>query len=268
MRSVTSVGPLTQQDDWSPLYGDDSEPASLKLRQSYERLFWEQQLPGFLKHVRREGRLIELGSAPGRYAMLLSRITGCEPFGVEYTQSGVALNRRTFSHYSIDPDNVFHASFLDEQFQAQHDGAFDVVASFGLIEHFEDPTGAISAHLALLKPDGTAVISIPNYRGWNGFWINTMNPSIRKGHNFEIMKLRAFKSLFARPDLDIVYCGMAARYHYFFTGPQKGWRRLVQLLLINTEDMVHKLMKAVAPVFSMESRFFSPYILCVARKKA
>jgi 2-polyprenyl-3-methyl-5-hydroxy-6-metoxy-1,4-benzoquinol methylase len=39
---------------------------------------------------------------------------------------------------------------------------FDVVMSFGLAEHFTDRMPIFAAHVNLLKPGGTAIISVPN----------------------------------------------------------------------------------------------------------
>jgi len=43
--------------------------------------------------------------------------------------------------------------------------SFDFVTSFGLIEHFDDPTLLVKEQIDLLKPNGMALITIPNYGG-------------------------------------------------------------------------------------------------------
>jgi SAM-dependent methyltransferase len=165
MTQLSNLKPLTKNSDWAHLYDANGAAPSLKLGPTYEKIFWGEMLPKLLKDVKSGGRLIELGSAPGRYAMILSKMSQTEPFGVEYTESGAALNRRTFEHYGVSATNVYHDSFLNPDFIAQHSGSFDVVSSFGLIEHFDNPKVAVDAHLALLKPGGTLVVSVPNYRG-------------------------------------------------------------------------------------------------------
>jgi SAM-dependent methyltransferase len=267
MNQISDLKPLTDDSDWAHLYDANGPAPSLTLTQPYEKYFWGDLLPRLVQKVKPGGRLIELGSAPGRYAMMLSKMSNTEPFGVEYTESGAALNRRTFEHFGVNPGNVFHDSFLSPDFIANHRNSFDAVSSFGLIEHFHNPKAAVEAHLAILKPGGTLIVSVPNYRGWNGFWMNIMDPKLADGHNFDVMKLPVFKSLFEGGQLDIEYLGMAARYHFFFSGNQTGWRRVMQLIHINIEPIIHKILGLAAKFMNVESRFFSPYILCVARKR-
>ena len=142
-----------------------------------------------------------------------------------------------------------------------------LVSSFGLIEHFSDPVEAVAAHIDLLKPGGTLVISIPNLRGFTGLLKPLMAPRLTDGHNVEIMRLPVFRKLFARPDLEVAYIGMAARFHFYFTGPATGLRRFLQLVAVNLESPLHRLMAIAGKILPMESRFFSPYLLCVARKR-
>jgi SAM-dependent methyltransferase len=267
MNQTTDLKPLTDNADWAHLYDANGPASSLILDQPYEKYFWTELLPRLTKKIKAGGRLIELGSAPGRYAMMLSKMSQTVPHGVEYTESGAALNRRTFEHFGVNPANVFHDSFLNPEFVARHRNSFDAVSSFGLIEHFDNPKAAVDAHLAILKPGGTLIISVPNYRGWNGFWLNIMDPKLADGHNFEVMKLPVFKKLFEASELEIDYLDMAARYHFFFSGKQTGWRRLLQLVHINAEPIIHKILGFVSNFMNVESRYFSPYILCVARKR-
>lgn len=152
------------------------------------------------------------------------------------------------------------------EFIERHKNSYDLVESFGLIEHFENPAAALDAHIDLLKPDGTLVVSIPNYRGWNGIWMRLVDPGLAKGHNFEIMKLPVFKALFNRSELDIQYIGMAARYHYFFAGKQSGFKRFIQLIHINLEPAIHWILAKLSKSLNVETEFFSPYMVCVARK--
>jgi SAM-dependent methyltransferase len=267
MTQSLDLKPLTDNADWAHLYDASGPAPSLVFDQANEKYFWGDLLPRLTKKIKAGGRVIELGSAPGRYAMILSKMSNTEPFGVEYTESGAALNRRTFEHFGVNPANVFHDNFLNPDFIKQHSNSFDAVSSFGLIEHFDNPKIAVDAHLAILKPGGTLIVTVPNYRGWNGFWMNIMDPKLADGHNFEVMKLSVFKRLFEGSDLEIDYLDMAARYHYFFGGKQTGWRRLLQLIHVNAEHVIHKILSVASKFMNVETRYFSPHLLCVARKR-
>src|SRR5687767_1378853 len=49
--------------------------------------------------------VLEVGSAPGSFLVKFSRAFGTVPYGVEYTESGAELNRRTFVEHGLDPAN-------------------------------------------------------------------------------------------------------------------------------------------------------------------
>src|SRR4051812_16274390 len=65
---------------------------------------------------------------------------------------------------------------------------FDRVFSLGLAEHFEDTTAAAGAHLRFLKPAGTLIIGMPNFRGINGWFARRINPKPLATHNVESMQ--------------------------------------------------------------------------------
>ncbi len=55
---------------------------------------------------------------------------------------------------------------------------FDVVVSFGLIEHFTATNEIVSALAALLKPGGVVITFIPNMRGTTGLAQKILNREI------------------------------------------------------------------------------------------
>ena len=67
--------------------------------------------------------------------------------------------------------------------------------SCGLIEHFEDPSEMVAAHLRLVAPGGTVLIAIPNYSGLYlrlQRWFDPANLAI---HNVRIMNEAAIAAL-------------------------------------------------------------------------
>jgi 2-polyprenyl-3-methyl-5-hydroxy-6-metoxy-1,4-benzoquinol methylase len=52
--------------------------------------------------------------------------------------------------------------------------AFDVVISFGLIEHFEDTDACLKAISQFIAPQGLLITFIPNMEGFPGFYKNCL----------------------------------------------------------------------------------------------
>jgi 2-polyprenyl-3-methyl-5-hydroxy-6-metoxy-1,4-benzoquinol methylase len=94
-------------------------------------VIFQQHLPKL-----KGAKVLEVGSSPGEFLVQFSQKYECVPYGVDYSEVGVQLNRKTFSSHGINPDNVIHADFFSDQFQERYQESFDVVISRGFIEHF------------------------------------------------------------------------------------------------------------------------------------
>jgi len=57
-------------------------------------------------------------------------------------------------------------------------GAFDVVCSFGVLEHFEDSVNTINAFKKFLKPGGILITTVPYLKGATGILQKIMNKPV------------------------------------------------------------------------------------------
>lgn len=105
--------------------------------------------------------ILEIGSAPGLWLTWIHQNTRTTVSGIDYSTEGIAKQKELFSRRGVDGESrcedVLTCSFPEN--------TFDVVYSLGVIEHYNDPTAMIDAHLRLAKPGGTVAIVIPNYSG-------------------------------------------------------------------------------------------------------
>ena len=213
--------------------------------------------------------ILEVGSAPGDNLVRFHRIFGYIPYGVEYTDAGVQLNRKLFDNNGIEPGNVIHADAFDESFIKANYEKFDIVISRGFIEHFDEPSEVIDMHMALLKPGGTLIISIPRISGMQYFLFKLLNPEIIQLHNRSIMTKGPFQALFRRPDLQQYRCG----YHGVLRLPICGasqdskWRKYILGALKDLQAGLNILMRILFWRFRPEGFLFSPYLLFIGRKR-
>jgi SAM-dependent methyltransferase len=257
---------LVEPEAWDAIYDAAATLPSIAFDKPYERIFLEDQIGAYLHHAKSPGTVVELGSAPGRFAVLLAQKTGLTPYGVEVTPNGAQLNRRFFAAHGYPEENVVEASFMDPAFIEKYQQSFDMVGSFGLIEHFKDVPFALKCHFDILRPGGLAIISIPNLRGFNGIWRRLFNPELDATHDLELMQLANFRKQFSDSRMSILYCGMAGRYHVFYHSEPTGWRRYCFLVLTNSEVLIHKFFSLFGRTRKFESRFFSPYLLCILKR--
>ena len=142
-----------------------------------------------LRSVVRPGmKFLEIGCAPGKMLSWVASRLGAEVSGLDYSEPGVRVARKMFRelHLSADirSEDIFATTFPE--------GSFDVVHSSGVIEHFEDPTEIVRAHVKLLKTGGLALITVPNLAGLYGWLTSTANLAI---HNLEVMSPEALRRL-------------------------------------------------------------------------
>lgn len=229
-------------------------------------LLWEEIFKQHLPELK-GARVLEVGSAPGEFLVQFSQRYECIPYGVEYSEVGVQLNRKMFSTHGIDPNNVIHADFFSDEFHERYRKSFDVVISRGFIEHFTDVEDVIEKHLNLLAEGGYLILSVPNFRGINYALTWILNKKLIPLHNLEIMRKAEFKKLFERADLTQLFCDYLGTFSFtlFYTEKESPLRFALNLC--------HKAQPALDLIFrttlkdkGWETQLCSPSLLFIGRK--
>jgi len=187
---------LTEKDDWSHDYEIDDVSRRLddvetfyQTNRSIRELWDSVLLPALRSHGARSA--LEIGSAPGQNLIELAKGLGITPFGIEYTEAGARLNRQLFLRNGISPNNVRCEDFFSPALDALM-GSFDIVLSFGFVEHFDDPLMVIKRQIDLCRTGGYAVIVIPNLQGLYYWWNKFFNSRVIETHNIAMMRDNVF----------------------------------------------------------------------------
>ena len=118
---------------------------------------------------------------------MLCRLHGvrrdCRFQGIDFARDGVLATNQSLRQHSVDA--LIHTGdirFIELPQQ------FDVVASFGLIEHFQDPASILRHHARFCRPGGCVAVTVPNFAPWLvkrlAYW---SAPDATAKHNFRIM---------------------------------------------------------------------------------
>jgi 2-polyprenyl-3-methyl-5-hydroxy-6-metoxy-1,4-benzoquinol methylase len=127
----------------------------------------------FLRHLRplltRQTDFLELGCGT---ASLGRRLASCisSYTGADYASSAITEARRM--HVDAPNMNFLQADLFD--LPTTH--LYDIVWSQGLLEHFGDPKGALKKHMALCKPGGVVVVSVPWKYSYMTLWYAFTRP--------------------------------------------------------------------------------------------
>jgi SAM-dependent methyltransferase len=105
------------------------------------------------------GRLLDVGCGTGAF-LAAARDAGYEVTGIDFAEDVVQFARSRFGLDSV------HASSLESFAAEQRPGSFDVITSFEVLEHQDDPTAFMASIRRLLRPQGFVALSVPNREGW------------------------------------------------------------------------------------------------------
>lgn len=124
-------------------------------------------------------RLIEIGCGGSRWLPYFHRVFGYEVSGIDYTLAGVRLAQTI-----LDQTGVSGQVVQGDLFDPPPDwiGRFDVVVSFGLVEHFENTSQVVSACARYLRPGGRMMTLVPTMRGLYGLAYRLLRPSVYRKH--------------------------------------------------------------------------------------
>lgn len=198
-----------------------------------EQVHWLYQLVEVLLRPQFIGRTglkaLEIGSAPGRHSVELWRRLNLEPWGLEYTRSGVAAQKALFRKWGLDERLVMAGDLFDDDWRSSHFEAYDLVASYGFIEHFDNPQEILRMHLELLRPGGLLVVTVPNLyeTTWYGRLVRRFNPAVYAIHNTQTCTTSTLQAMAQTFHLQLLHCGPLGGPLLYFVPDRRRLSRLV-----------------------------------------
>lgn len=139
------------------------------------------------------GRVLEIGAAPGKYLTFFHE-NKFDISGLEYSEVGIEALKLNFAKLGISEYELIEGDL----FKTKATEKFDIVMSFGFIEHFDDVDAVIQHHLAWLKPGGTLILGVPVFKNLHGWLQKLLDKRVIDLHNIDIMNLEFFRDLPSR----------------------------------------------------------------------
>jgi 2-polyprenyl-3-methyl-5-hydroxy-6-metoxy-1,4-benzoquinol methylase len=221
----------------------------------------------FSKFASKEVKLLEIGCAGSQWLPYFAKEFKFQVTGLDYSEIGCLQASATLKNEGVE-GKIVYADFFSPPDDLL--GEFDIVVSFGVVEHFEETANAIYSMGRFLRPGGTMFIVIPNMTGAVGFIEKIINRPVYEIH--KILLAEELKLMTAKAGLQIQYCSyfLATNFGVLnLSGLQSGkFIKLVKLLVMKTAVQISKLVwfleKSTRPFPT--SRWLSPYIICLAEK--
>jgi SAM-dependent methyltransferase len=266
-----AVAPLSLKKKALQYLKQRLSPRTLKAMSSYaEYQLWSVLLPHHLPSLLGKP-MLEVGSALGDNLLKFHERTGCIPYGVEYSDTGVEVNRAKFAAHNLDPENVIHSDFFLESFQKPNRNRFDLVYSGGFIEHFDDAKAVVAKHIDLTALGGHVLISIPNLRGANYLLSLLFAPWLLPIHNLKIMPLREFRQLFQDERIEPLVCQHFGTFSFnIFQDDDETrnrvWRQKALAVCQYAQPLLNLTFRRLLGDRGVENGWTSPYLVFIGRK--
>jgi len=202
---------------------------------------------------------LELGCYPGRYLYYFAKHLGYQVEGVDFLPEAAEIPPR------LAEEGVEVRVHVADFFTYNPENQYDVVGSFGLVEHFPQWEEVLDRHLAMLKPGGTLVLNFP-YMHYAQYYLRLLlNPANLEGHFLEVMDPLLWRSGLEARNCEVIYCNYYRTFGVFSGGiAGNGAARFLRQTL-------YVLLKGIQKAFiwlriNIPNRYFSPFVVIVAKK--
>jgi 2-polyprenyl-3-methyl-5-hydroxy-6-metoxy-1,4-benzoquinol methylase len=236
--------------------------------QEYWQSVWEETRPqrgfGYFNDVAKhlplatpttELSFLEIGCAPGGILAEFCVRLGYTAYGLDYTLSPQKIEAYLRSE-GVKVGRVYQNDFLSWQPERQ----FDVVASFGFIEHFDDPAAVVDRHFELVRPGGYVVITLPNLARGQKIMHWLFDRESLKIHNTRCMNLLFLREAAYRNKACVLEACYAGGKFGFFCDEKQPRAWLAERLMWRTARILKHLCKIIP---GEVNPWFSPYMIAV-----
>lgn len=212
----------------------------------------------------------EVGCGSSGWLPYFANRYGYRVSGLDYSEVGCQLAIKNLELLGIDHDPILCRDFFTEK---PTDGKkFDIVFSYGVIEHFTEPAEIVGIFDKLLNDGGVMITLVPNFTGLNAKLTKYFLPDVYDIHR-QINK-QQLASYHTSNNLKVLKIGYAGIFSFgvmpliksdHWLLRQNTIRRKVFLGGFNLADKILSNIFKILP-FDLPSRLLSPYVICIAEK--
>jgi cyclopropane fatty-acyl-phospholipid synthase-like methyltransferase len=221
-----------------------------------------------LMNSRRGQKVIEVGCANSIWLPYFATEYGCTVTGLGYSTAGCASAEAILKTAGV-AGSIIHGDVWNPP--ADLVGAFDVVSTYGLVEHFEPTEDILLALAKLLKPGGLMITIVPNMVGWAGLVQKYLNRPVFDIHvpiNLKTLQT-AHQRAGLTPQQSHYLCSINFGVLNLNDAADNTSFRLIKKFLTKALIALSALVWWIedhSPLRLPPNRLTSPYIACIAIK--
>lgn len=160
-----------------------------------------------------EGDCLEVGCYPGAYLEIFGRL-GYTLHGIDLTKHlSDAVPAAWLVSQGFKVGSFVRGDFLSMDLGRQ----YDVVCSFGFIEHFANFREVLTKHINLVRPGGTLIVEAPNLRtGVQRMLFEAFNRRALERHYLPSMNPNTWANTVASAGMIVLWSGYFGGFSSFF----------------------------------------------------
>jgi 2-polyprenyl-3-methyl-5-hydroxy-6-metoxy-1,4-benzoquinol methylase len=197
---------------------------------------------------------LEIGCAPGAITAEFCCRQGYEAHGVDYAADPAQIDKYLRSN-GVKVGAIHRADFRNWDPGRK----YDIVASFGFIEHFERADVIADRHFELVRPGGYVVITLPHFAHGQKVLHWAFNKEILRYHNTRCMNLAFMKGTAKRNRAEILLANyVGGHFRFNIRNVRRSW--LMERVVWRPRPLWDSLNRRFA---RGSNPWFSPYIVAV-----
>jgi SAM-dependent methyltransferase len=203
------------------------------------------------------GSCLEIGCYPGRYLTVFGDL-GYTLNGIDY-----AGDVESMKQWLTDCGYKVNQIIKEDLFCYQFEEKYDVVTSYGFIEHFENWEHVLQLHLNAVADDGYLVLDVPNFVGkFQNFIHRNFNKTSYATHVLKAMYVKDWIPVVENSGFEVLYSGYFGGFAFWIDRPHEV--NIIPRLMYR----VYCKAKPYIRNFFPDCMFYSPMAGIIAKKTA
>lgn len=259
------------EEYWSSFWQQYTMPPPVQLTPPDASNYAFREIHSFYEKVLPKGslQLAEIGCGNSVYLSYYHRYFGYAVSGLDYSAYGCEQTRKILERDCV-PGTIHQGDLFHPP--AALTGTFDIVCSFGVVEHFDDTTDVIRHIAAFSKPGGLIVTTIPNLTGITGWLQKWMNRPVYNIHR--VMGLKELEKHCRAAGLEVIASTRIIPISFGVTLDEHNQQRVrfksLKKWVLKSFQVIEKIVCRIDDRFVRLPRteFFCAGMIVVARKPA
>lgn len=201
---------------------------------------------------------IEIGGFPGFFSIYLAKYYNTNVSLVDLIVIPEIIRKLEHKNGIA---NISLQAFEADIYHFNPTEKFDLVHSHGFIEHFEQIEEIVDKHIQLLSNNGSLLITLPNFKGFNGWIQRKFNPQLYKSHNIACMDKTYLRSVLGKLNLNNIEVSYYLSFGIWLDNIEN--KSPLFRVCFKTIWLFGKIFFKLVPI---KTKLFSPYISILAKK--